>query len=82
MLAYASRQNIKYIYLEETGSINTSDCGGHLWPGHQILRDKLSLKGENVPSSRSGSNTARSAHRIFSWTIASNQTYAVVSGIF
>jgi len=54
----ASRQKIKHIYLEETGSTNTkSDRGGHLWPGHQILRDKSLLKGENVASSRSGSNT-------------------------
>ena len=50
-------KKIKYIYLEETGSTNTSDRGGHLWPGRQILRDKSSLKGENVASSRSGSNT-------------------------
>ena len=28
-----------------------------LWPDHQILRDKSSLKGENLASSRSGSNT-------------------------
>jgi len=53
-----SQQKIKYIYLEETSSTNTSDHGGHLWPGHQILRDKLSLKEENVASSHSGSNTA------------------------
>ena len=53
-----ARQKIKYIYLKDTGSTNTSDHGRHLWPGHQILRDKSSLKGENVASSRSGSNTA------------------------
>ena len=57
-MCIASRQKNKYIYLEETGSTNTSDLGGHLWPGRQILRDKSSLKGENVASSRSGSNTA------------------------
>ena len=49
---------IKYIYLEETGSKNNFDCGGHLWPGHQILRDKPSLNGENVARSCSGSSTA------------------------
>ena len=43
MLAYTFRQKIKYIYLEETSSVNTSNSGGHLWPGHQILRDKSSL---------------------------------------
>ena len=52
-----SQQKIKYIYLQETSSTNTSDRGGHLWPGHQILRDKSSVKGENAASSRSGSNT-------------------------
>ena len=57
-MSNASRQKIKYIYLEEIGSTNTSDHGGHLWPGHQILRDKSSLKGENVTSLHSGSNTA------------------------
>ena len=50
-------KKIKYISLEETGSTDTSDHGGHLWPGYQILREKLLLKGENVASSRSGSNT-------------------------
>ena len=50
-------KRIKYIYFEEISSTNTSDRGGHLWPGHQILRDKSSLKGDNVASSRSGSNT-------------------------
>ena len=49
---------IKYIYLEETGSKNNFDCGGHLWSGHQILRDKPSLNGEDVASSCSGSSTA------------------------
>ena len=49
-------KKIKYIYLEETSSTNTSDRGGHLWPGHQILREKSSLKRKNVVSSRSGSN--------------------------
>ena len=48
--------NITLIYLEETGF--TSDRGGHLWPGHQILRGKSLLKGENVASLHSGSNTA------------------------
>ena len=33
--------------LEETDSTNTFDRGGHLWRGHQILRDKSSLTGEN-----------------------------------
>jgi len=28
----ASRQKIKYIYLEETAPQGTSDRGGHLWP--------------------------------------------------
>ena len=38
----------------------------HLWPSHQILRDKLSLKGENVASSHSGSNTGLGyAHLVF-----------------
>ena len=55
----AGQQKNKYIYLEETSSTNTSDHGGHLWPGNPILRDKWSLKGENVTSTVtcSGSNT-------------------------
>ena len=65
----ASRQKIKYIYLEETGSTNTSDRGGHLWPGHQILRDKSSLKGENVASSRSGSNTEKLNNEVVCYSL-------------
>ena len=33
-------KKLKQIYLEETGSTNTSNRGGHLWPGYQILREK------------------------------------------
>ena len=32
------------------------DLEEHLWPIHLIFRDKSSWKGENVASSRSGSN--------------------------
>lgn len=53
----ASRQKVKYISLEETGYTNTSDRGGHLWPRYQILREKSMMRGENVASVRSGSNT-------------------------
>lgn len=53
----ASRQKIKYISLEETGYTNTSDRGGHLWPRYQILREKSLMKGGNVASACSGSNT-------------------------
>lgn len=43
--------------LAENSYTNTSDHGGHLWLSHKIVTDKLLLKGENVASSQSGSNT-------------------------
>ena len=46
-----------YIYLKETGSTNTSNNGGHLQCSHQTLRDQSSLKGDNVTTWHSGSNT-------------------------
>jgi len=46
-----------FLYEKPAPEIPTSDRGGHLWPGYQILREKSLLKGENVASLRSGSNT-------------------------
>lgn len=48
-------KKLKCIYFEEYSSTNTSSW--ETWPGHQILRETSLLKGENVASSRSDSNT-------------------------
>ena len=72
----ASQQNIKHIYLEETTSTNTSDHGGHLWPSHQILGNKSSLKGENVTSLSSGSNTANRSLTMSRLSANSWQTFS------
>ena len=46
-------ENVKESSKQHTGNFYG---GGEFWRSRQILRDKLSLKRENVATSRSGSN--------------------------